>query len=72
MKIQLGTIDIDDNDRRALWWYDNDTELRAGHDIKTCPMATEKECKEFIITAGRLELESVSYQYECASEEHPD
>ncbi len=63
---------ISDNDRRAVWWYDNDTMRRAGYDIKTCPMATKKECAEFIITAGMGELESISYQYECACEDHLD
>ncbi len=59
---------ISDNDRRAVWWYNNGSI----HDIKKCPMATKKECEEFIVMAGMGELESISYQYDSACEDHLD
>ena len=75
MRLKLGSIDVDDSLRRALWWYYNRSDWSDTRNPRTCPAASREETRQYIIDNGLYALENdVSFEYEQAIDffEKPD
>ena len=75
MRIKLGSINIDDSLRQALWWYYNRIGWPDTRNPRTCPKASREMTRNYIVDSGLYTLETdVSFEYQQAIDffESPD